>query len=88
MQAYTIHLPNWVNVNSSLVKSFYTGSEGRFKWDVRFEMYNVANHLVTSGVTTGSINFNAQGVQSTANWGIKNGATPPRQMQASLRLNF
>ena len=55
---------------------------------VRFEMYNVANHLVTSGVTTGSINFNAQGVESTANWGIKSGAIPPRQMQASLRLNF
>ena len=89
MQAYTIFLPGWINVNSSLVKSFYTGAEAhRLKWDVRFEMYNVANHLVTSGVTTGSINFNAQGVESTANWGIKSGAIPPRQMQASLRLNF
>jgi hypothetical protein len=88
MQAYTIHLPFWVNVNSSLVKSFYSGRDGHLKWDVRFEMYNVANHLTTSAVTTGSINFNAQGIQSTANWGIKSGAIPPRIMQASLRLNF
>jgi hypothetical protein len=89
MQAYTIHLPAWVNVNSSLVKSFYSGSEAhRLKWDVRFEMYNVANHLVTSAVNTGSINFNAAGQQTTANWGIKSGAIPPRIMQASLRLNF
>ena len=85
--AYNIFLPRWINVNSSLVKSFYTGE--RFKWDFRFEMYNVANHLVTSAVNTGSFNgVNANGTSVTANWGAKSGTTDPRIMQASLRLNF
>ena len=89
MQAYTITLPNWVNVNASLVKSFYSGSEAhRLKWDARFEMYNVANHLVTSGINTGGLNFNSAGVLNAALWGVKTGAIPPRIMQASLRLNF
>ena len=91
MQAYTIHPPNWVNVNASLVKSFYSGSEAhRLKWDARFEMYNVANHLVTSGIsTTGNLNYSSTtGLQTTALWGVKNAAIPPRIMQASLRLNF
>jgi len=86
--AYNIFLPRWINVNSSVVKSFYTGNDGRYKWDVRFEMYNVANHLSVSGVNTGSIAVNAQGVYTTANWGAKSATTPPRIMQASLRLNF
>ena len=51
-------------------------------------MYNVANHLSVSGVNTGSIAVNAQGVYTTNNWGAKSGTTPPRIMQASLRLNF
>ena len=89
MQAYTIHLPNWINVNASLVKSFYSGKEPhRLKWDARFEMYNVANHLVTSSINTGGLNFNSQGILNAANWGVKTGATPPRTMQVSLRLNF
>src|SRR3954470_6237170 len=71
--AYNIFLPRWINVNSSVVKSFYTGNDGRYKWDVRFEMYDVANHLSVSAVNTGSIAINAQGVYTTNNWGAKNG---------------
>ncbi len=82
--AYNVFLPRWINVNSSLVKSFFSHiGDHELKWDARFEMYNVANHLVTSGVNVG-------GWQSTtqANWGQKTGTTPPRAMQASVRLNF
>ena len=82
--AYNIYLPNWINVNSSLVKSFYNGPEAhRMKWDVRIELYNVANHLVTSGVNVGGYTGPAQ-----VNWGQKTGTTPPRTMQFSLRMSY
>ena len=83
--AYNIYLPTWINVNSSLVKSFYSRGpgDGMLKWDARFEMYNVANHLVTSAINVGSFNG-----PTTTNWGQKTGTTPPRAMQVSLRLNF
>ena len=81
--AYNIFLPRWINVNSSLVKSFYNGGEKGLKWDVRFEVYNVANHLVTSAINVGGFTGPNQ-----INWGQKTGTTPPRAMQASVRLNF
>ena len=83
--AYNVFLPRWINVNTSLVKSFYSpGRDGeKLKWDVRFEAYNVANHLVTSGVNVGGFTGPNQ-----ASWGQKTGTTPPRSMQASVRLNF
>ena len=56
-------------------------------------MYNVANHLCVSNVSTGSFNgytLNGTGVpvSGTANWGAKTGTTPPRTMEFSLRLSF
>jgi len=88
--AYNIVLPRWINVNSSVVKSFYYRE--RWKLDVRFEMYNVANHLSVSGVTTGSFNglktVNGALVSNTANWGAVSGTTDPRTMQLTMRLNF
>ena len=81
--AYNIFLPRWINVNGSLVKSFYNGGEKGLKWDVRFEVYNVANHLVTSAINVGGFTGPNQ-----INWGQKTGTTPPRAMQASVRLNF
>lgn len=88
--AYNIILPSWVNWNASLVKSFYMHE--RYKWDVRFEMYNAPNHLSIFGVNTGSFNglktVNGQLVSNTANWGAVSGTTDPRTMQVSLRLNF
>jgi hypothetical protein len=89
--AYAIYLPRWINLNGSFVKSFYTNHE-RLKWDFKFDMYNVANHLSISGVNTGSFNgtkvVNGVTVSNTANWGSESGTTPPRTMEASLRLNF
>jgi hypothetical protein len=90
--AYNVFLPNWVNVNASFVKT-YRLREG-LKLDTRFEMYNVANHLVTSSVNTGSFNgvtTNATTgaiTSTTANWGAKSGTTDPRTMQVTMRLNF
>ena len=83
--AYNIFLPWWINVNSSLVKSFYTRGRGdqQLKWDARFEVYNVANHLVTSAINVGAFTGPTQ-----LNWGQQTGTTPPRTMQASVRLNF
>src|SRR5262249_50293343 len=64
--AYNVFLPRWINVNSSLVKSFFShwGRDHEQRWDARFEMYNVANHLVTSAVNVGGWNSPTQ-----ANWG-------------------
>ena len=70
-------------MNSSLVKSFFTGGESGLRWDVRFEVYNVANHLVTSAINVAGYTGATQ-----INWGQKTGTTPPRAMQASVRLNF
>ena len=83
--AFNVYLPFWINVNSSLVKSFYSPGLGgeKWKWDARFEMYNVANHLVTSATNVGG--FTGPTIQ---NWGQKTGTTPPRAMQVSVRLNF
>jgi hypothetical protein len=83
--AYNVFLPNWYNVNASLVKSFYNklSNDHQLKWDVRFEAYNLANHLVTSAVNVGGWNSPTQ-----TNWGQKTGTTPPRAMQFSVRLNF
>ena len=83
--AYNIYLPVWINVNSSVAKSFYTPGPGdsKLKWDLRFEVYNVANHLVTSAINVTSYNGPA-----TINWGQKTATTPPRTMQATARLTF
>ncbi len=79
---YNIYLPNWVNLNASLVKSFFTRGE-KLRWDLRFEGYNVANHLVTTAINVGGFTGPNQ-----ANWGQKTGTTPPRAMQFSVRLNY
>jgi Carboxypeptidase regulatory-like domain/TonB-dependent Receptor Plug Domain len=88
--AYAVFLPMWVNINGSVSKSFWT--KERFKWDVKFNMYNVPNHLSVSAVSTGSFNGystpNGVPVSTTANWGAKTGTTPPRTMEASVRLSF
>ena len=90
--AFNIFLPNWININSSLVKSFKI-REG-IKLDTRIEMYNVANHLVTSSINTGSFNGYTTNAttgaitSTTANWGAKSGTTDPRTMQVTMRLNF
>jgi hypothetical protein len=83
--AYNIYLPRWINVNSSVSKSFFTAGprESKLKWDVRFEVYNVANHLVTSAINVGGFSG-----PTIVNWGQKTGTTPPRTMQAMARLNF
>jgi hypothetical protein len=88
--AYNVFLPTWVNVNGSVSKSFWMHE--RFKWDVKFNMYNVPNHLSVSAVSTGSFNgtkvVNGLTVSNTTNWGAKTGTTPPRTMEASVRLSF
>ncbi|HKE28227.1 MAG TPA: carboxypeptidase regulatory-like domain-containing protein [Bryobacteraceae bacterium] len=88
--AYNVFLPRWINVNGSVSKSFWMHE--RYKWDVKFDMYNVANHLCVSSVGTGSFNgyklVNGTPVSTTANWGAKSATTPPRTMEASLRLSF
>jgi hypothetical protein len=88
--AYNVFLPTWVNVNGSVSKSFWMHE--RFKWDVKFNMYNVPNHLSVSAVSTGSFNgtkvVNGLIVSNTTNWGAKTGTTPPRTMEASVRLSF
>jgi hypothetical protein len=90
--AYNIFLPRWININGSVSKSFWT-NERRFKWDIKIDMYNVANHLSVSSVNTGSFNgfsVNSAGVpvSTTVNWGAKSGTTPPRTMELSLRMSF
>jgi len=88
--AYNVFLPNWYNWNASLVKSYYIRE--RLKLDVRFEMYNVANHLTVASVNTGSFNglktVNGNLISNTANWGAESGTTDPRTMQVSMRLSF
>ena len=88
--AYNVFLPLWVNVNGSVSKSFWVHE--RYKLDFKFNMYNVPNHLVTSSVNTGSFNgtkvVNGLTISNAANWGAKSGTTPPRTMEASLRLSF
>jgi hypothetical protein len=88
--AYNVYLPRWINLNASLVKSFFVHE--RYKFDVKFDMYNVANHLSISSVSTGSFNgtklLNGVTVSNTANWGAESATTPPRTMEASVRLSF
>jgi hypothetical protein len=86
--AYAIHLPLWNNWNASVTKPFPVRE--RWRWDVRFEMYNVLNHLSVYSVNTGSYNgLKTDGVSSnTANWGYVSGTTEPRTMQASLRVSW
>ncbi len=82
--AFNVFLPNWYNVNASLVKSFYNklANDRQLKWDVRIEAYNLAQHLVTTAVNVGGW------TPTVVNWGQKTGTTPPRSMQFSVRLNF
>jgi hypothetical protein len=88
--AFNIFLPVWVNLNASLSKSFWVHE--RYKFDFRFNMYNVLNHLTVSSISTGSFNgwrlVNGEVVSTTANWGSVSGTIPPRTMEMSLRLNF
>ena len=88
--AYAIYLPRWINLNASMVKSFYVRE--RYKFDIKFDMYNVANHLSISSVSTGSFNgtklVSGIWVSNTANWGAESATTTPRTMEASLRLSF
>jgi hypothetical protein len=69
--ACNVFLPRWINLNASLVKSSYIRE--RFKFDIKFDKYNVANHLSISSVNTGSFNgtklVNGLNVSNTANWG-------------------
>jgi hypothetical protein len=87
---WAVYLPRWVNVNGSASKSFRIHE--KYTWDIKLDMYNVPNHLSTSGVSAGSFNgtkvANGQTVSNTANWGAKNGTTPPRTMEANLRFRF
>ena len=91
MGAYAITLPRWINMNASIQKTFYTHGE-RFKWDLKFDMYNVANHLSISSINTGGFSgtkvVNGATVSNAANWGAESGTTPPRTMEASMRLRF
>lgn len=88
--AYNIFLPRWININGSMSKSFWIRE--RYKWDIKFDMYNVANHLSTSGVNTGGFNgtkvVNGVTVSNAANWGAKSGTTPPRTAEISMRVSF
>ncbi len=83
--AFNVYLPRWINVNASVAKSFFTPGrrDSTLKWDVRFEVYNLANHLITSAINVGGFSGPA-----IVNWGQKTGTTPPRTMQATARLNF
>ncbi len=79
-------------MNGSVQKTFYTHGE-KFKWDLKFNMYNVANHLSISTVKVDGFNGVKLGagnifVSNTANWGAETATTPPRTMEASLRLRF
>lgn len=89
--AYNVYLPRWINLNASIQKTFFMHAE-RYKLDLKFDMYNVANHLSISGVSTGSFNGvtlkNGIFVSSTANWGAESATTTPRTMEASMRLRF
>ncbi|HEY3835889.1 MAG TPA: carboxypeptidase regulatory-like domain-containing protein, partial [Bryobacteraceae bacterium] len=89
--AYNIFLPRWININASVSKSFWVHE--RFKWDIKFDMYNVANHLSIATINTGSFNGTKAGpngylISNTANWGNVATTTPPRTMEASLRVSF
>lgn len=89
--AYDLYLPRWITLNASIQKTFYTHGE-RLKWDLKFDMYNVANHLSISSVNTGSFNGvtlkNGIFTSTTANWGAESATTTPRTMEASMRLRF
>jgi hypothetical protein len=88
--AFNIFLPFWVNMNASMSKSFWVRE--RYKFDFKFNMYNVPNHLAISAISTGSFNgtkvVNGAIVSNQANWGAVSGTIPPRTMEASLRLLF
>jgi hypothetical protein len=87
---YAVFLPSWFNINGSMSKSFRMRE--KYTWDIKLDMYNVPNHLSTSGVNTGGFNgtkvVNGVTVSNAANWGAKNGTTPPRTMEANLRFRF
>ena len=88
--AYNIFLPGWVNVNGSISKSFWVRE--RFKWDVKFDMYNVANHLSIATIANTGYNgtkvVNGNTISNASNWGAVTGTTPPRTMEASIRVSF
>jgi hypothetical protein len=84
--AYAVHLPRWINLNASLVKSFYVHE--RFKFDLKFDMYNVANHLSISSVSTGSFN-GVKMVNAFLSAIRPTGARrPPRLRRAPWKLRF
>ncbi len=88
--AFNVFMPGWVNFNGSVSKSFWIRE--RYKLDFKFNMYNVPNHMSVSDLNTASFNgtkvVNGVTVSQTANFGAVNGKTPPRTMEASLRLSF
>ncbi len=81
-----IRLPGVNNWDISVFKKFHLRSESRYL-QFRWELYNVFNHTQFSNVDSNAI-FNANGVQTSSQFGRVNGARDPRTMQLALRLTF
>ena len=78
--------PGIHNWDMAVFKNIPLGGKARalqFRW----EAYNVFNHTQYAGVDT-TARFNPAGQQINATFGRVTSARPPRQMQASLRIQF
>jgi len=78
--------PGIHNWDMALFKNIPWGGRGR-QLQFRWEAYNVFNHTQFAGVDT-TARFNPAGEQINANFGRVTSTRPPRQMQASLRIQF
>jgi Carboxypeptidase regulatory-like domain len=80
-----VTLPGFHNHDISIFKDFPMKGSQRIQF--RWEIYNMFNHPQWNAVDT-SAQFNAQGVQTDANFGRVTSARNERRMQMSLRYLF
>ena len=84
----SLRRPGLINFNLAMFKNFRVGEKFRFQF--RWETYNLFNHTNFNDIDTG-LTFsvvNNQIVQTNARFGQPTNTRPPRVMQGSLRLSF
>ncbi|MBI4873436.1 MAG: carboxypeptidase regulatory-like domain-containing protein [Acidobacteria bacterium] len=79
--------PGINNWDLSITKKVPLGGEQRWL-QFRTELFNAWNHTQYSGMGTGTSFDNTTGAQTSPNFGVINGARPPRLIQLSLKVYF
>ena len=81
--------PSYNNFDSSLVKNTRFGSNERYNFQFRFEMFNTLNHQIYGGPGTDLTNKNSFGIIQTNNLGqVSSYQNNARQVQIAGKFTF